>query len=330
MEYILYAQFDVDGYQHLGFDQKIYLGARMAKPLLKGKSLGVMQLKGGTGKTTVTINMAATASKKGWNVVILDVDQSGQLTDLVLGKFSHEINATEALRDIQNGDQIEHHLLPAKIVGSNVFILPMSPTEIPSGKDIHDGENLMGFIPELITEVKNSNVDGKPVDLVLVDIPGAEEDILKKVLEEIDYVAMPMSLAALDLSAAQKTMWYIKEFQKMQDGNPKFLGVILNHVEKGESDKIIASESEFIRNVIDSGTLLPIFKRSSMHKKALLKEDKSGFIGIPNFAPNSPAGKRVNLLWDVLNDPKMDRTPFKKELEEYLDLYPEEKMAKEN
>lgn len=53
--------------------------------------LSVLNLKGGVGKTTLTANLGAALSRRGWKVLLIDLDLQGSLTSLFLEEQDQEV-----------------------------------------------------------------------------------------------------------------------------------------------------------------------------------------------------------------------------------------------
>ncbi len=62
------------------------------------KTIAVVNQKGGVGKTTSTVNLAATVAAKGYNVLIVDIDPQGNATSgLGINKRELEKSAYDVL-----------------------------------------------------------------------------------------------------------------------------------------------------------------------------------------------------------------------------------------
>ncbi len=88
-----------------------------------GKAIAIFNQKGGVGKTTTNINLAACLAMKGKKVLILDIDPQGNTTSGIgiskkgLEKTTYEVLVNDG---VQPEDAILHTLVP------NLDIIPAS------------------------------------------------------------------------------------------------------------------------------------------------------------------------------------------------------------
>ena len=88
-----------------------------------GKAIAIFNQKGGVGKTTTNINLAACLAIKGKRVLILDIDPQGNTTSGVgISKKDLEITTHEIL--IEDKYHPEEAILPTGI--ENLDIMPAS------------------------------------------------------------------------------------------------------------------------------------------------------------------------------------------------------------
>lgn len=68
--------------------EKVLSTAPESKPLVpdgrRTPVVSLLNLKGGVGKTTTTANLGAWLTRRGWRVVLIDLDLQGSLTTLFL------------------------------------------------------------------------------------------------------------------------------------------------------------------------------------------------------------------------------------------------------
>ena len=88
-----------------------------------GKAIAIFNQKGGVGKTTTNINLAACLAMKGKKVLILDIDPQGNTTSGVgISKKDLDITTHEILIDDQYTPQ--EAILPTGV--DNLYIMPAS------------------------------------------------------------------------------------------------------------------------------------------------------------------------------------------------------------
>ncbi|MCG3223652.1 MAG: Mrp/NBP35 family ATP-binding protein [Candidatus Heimdallarchaeota archaeon] len=151
--------------------------------------IAVLSGKGGTGKTTVTVNIAQALSDKGYKVGVLDADITGPNIPLMFGVEDDKITGTEDNRivPVQAGK--------VKVV-SMEFLL-----EDKSKAIIFRGPMKIKALKQLLAEVNWGELDFLIVDLP----PGSSDEPLSivqtiKDLDGMIVVTTPQDVSLLDVS----------------------------------------------------------------------------------------------------------------------------------
>lgn len=161
-----------------------------------GKVISFMIHKGGTGKTTITTNIAAAVARKypHKKVLIVDVDAQGNsavsfgynVTDLdnfentIYDCFVEETPAKSAIIDLHNDKN--------KLIPKNLYLLPanddMNFFEIDTLTDLK-GRDLFGFLKNTIDPIKGE------YDYIFVDSPPEMKVIAGNIVKAADYIFFP-------------------------------------------------------------------------------------------------------------------------------------------
>lgn len=168
--------------------------------------IGVYSAKGGVGKTTVAVNLAAFLAKKGYSVGLLDADIDTPNAPEVLGTDSYP--ETE---DGRISPAIAHGV---KTVSMSYFQQNREEAIIWRGPMIHNAINQ--FL---------QMTDWGEIDFLIVDMPPGTSDAPLTVMQVLTMhgfvvVATPQNLAALD---AKRSINMIKKL------NVEVLGVVENY-----------------------------------------------------------------------------------------------------
>ena len=168
-------------------------------------TLIVMSGKGGVGKSTVSVNLAAGFAAKGWKVGVLDLDLTNPNVPHMLGLAKAKPGGT--------AEQMEPILLPAP--GSAGGSLKVISTEFfLQGKDsaiIWRGPIKMNVIHQLL-----GNVEWGDLDLLVVDLPPGTSDeplSIAQLLKDADGVVLvttPQSVSVLDV---QKSLSFARSME---------------------------------------------------------------------------------------------------------------------
>lgn len=188
--------------------------------------------KGGTGKTTSTINIGRALCRQGKKVLLIDLDPQGNLTyslglseekltvcDYLLGNYSFEKTACE-VHDM--------HVLPSNISLYNC------------AQKIEKVDNSTGLLKIKLSTLKNN------YDFILIDCPPAISIYTLNALNAADGIIIPLAFEILSIQGLDQILIEINKIKKST--NPQLqiigaLGVIVN-----ESRKLTTEVLEYIRD----------------------------------------------------------------------------------
>jgi len=239
--------------------------------------------KGGVGKTTTVINLAATLATKRKKVLVVDFDSQGDLTRS-LEATPGKITLTQCLKD----PKIDVHAIVQtyKLKGFSIFdIIPRDP-ELETLTD----SRAVAYIPkgtrrlrDLIAPLRNE------YDYILIDCPTQWLYFSQSGVFAADVILIPTrpdDLSSLNNAARVITSFVPETARSRQDGGPIALPTFFNGV-PSESENTIKRANDEIEKIVSqerSMNLLPYFWPH--FKKG--NENKSIF-RIPDYAVISSA-----------------------------------------
>lgn len=252
------------------------------------QTLAIAQSKGGTGKTTVALNLLAAAAAAGRKALLLDTDHHAAGSTVLVGFVPPERSLYAVLRDHVHPRSIVQHLpkLDCLVLPGSYALLDL-PTDLPL-------DTLSDGIRALATEPLE--VQGKPFspDLVIIDCPGGDVAMTRMALYAADLVAIPMSFSALDLTANETTINLIAAIRDLRRGKPTLAGLIPNRIQRGDT---VARDLAFL--IASRMPLLPAIPESNLIRRTGSSADLERRL-VVNSHPKSWAAEQFRLLYQVL------------------------------
>jgi chromosome partitioning protein len=188
-----------------------------------GRVLAVVSQKGGVGKTTTSVNLAAAFARRGLKTLIVDVDPQGAVRYGIGLRRGH---ATYGFADYLAGErQLREVILPTTLPWLRV-ILAGAVTEAASHADYHRRVAETTLLGDLLRTARER------CDIVVVDTPPGLGPIVINVLRESQHVIVPLQTEPL---ALQTTPQILRGIQEVADSNPELTldGLLLTMFESG-------------------------------------------------------------------------------------------------
>jgi chromosome partitioning protein len=177
--------------------------------------IAVLNQKGGVGKTTTTINLAAYLARSGKSVLICDTDPQGNSTS-GLGVSKNELSAT--LYDVLFSKADVHKVIQ-KLNNEKLFLLPANA-------------NLAGAEVELVnTEGREMQLkkilDGLDYDYILIDCPPSLGLLTVNALVAADWVMIPVQAEYYALEGLSQLLSVVQQVRKGLNTSLNILGVLV-------------------------------------------------------------------------------------------------------
>lgn len=232
-----------------------------------GKIIAIINLKGGVGKTTTSINLAASLAVLEKKTLIIDADPQGNTTSAFGALQKHTGTFTQGLFNFSNGLKIEPfvtkspnlHLLPTTITLANLEI---------NGKNLHGTNH----------ELKMALDSMKPkYDYVIVDCGPSVNFITTSFLCFSDSVLIPIQCEYFALHGLTNLFKTIKTIKKNYNYSLEIEGILITMYDKrlNFSNLIV---NEIIKNFesIVFSTIIPRnvkLAECQVHEKTIIEYD---------------------------------------------------------
>src|SRR6201990_612619 len=174
-------------------------------------TIAVLSLKGGTGKTTTVRTLADVLRRVGLDVLAIDLDPQGNLSDY----FDVPADATPTIADVLSGD--------AKVkAAEHDGIVPASPILAEVER------SLSGKMGRELVLKKALGAARKQHDVILIDCPPALGLLTINGLVAADYALISSEAQYFALQGVQGALTVIEEAREYYNGDLVFLGVVMN------------------------------------------------------------------------------------------------------
>lgn len=174
-------------------------------------TISIVNQKGGTGKTTTTINIGVAIGKLGYDVLLIDLDQQGNLT------FSLGITPDYNIVDVFKTNKIDTDKL---IYKEGIYILPtdqsLAEYEYSAISRGEEFKKLSGVLKTI----------EKKFDFIFIDCPPSVSFLVANALTASDSVLIPIQTDILSLQGVDQVITTISEIKETLNEDLSLLGLI--------------------------------------------------------------------------------------------------------
>lgn len=179
---------------------------------MKTSIVAIINQKGGTGKTTTTINLGSALSKLGKKVLLIDLDPQSNLS------YSLAVTQPDAtLADAFLGNKALKEILVEK---DNLWIAPGSNELVDIEISLVAQANRENFLKNMLDGVKG-------FDYILIDCPPSLSVLTLNALTAAHEVLIPLQMEVLTLQGLDQIMNTVQKVRKAFNPKLRIKGIVV-------------------------------------------------------------------------------------------------------
>ena len=181
-----------------------------------GKIISVVNQKGGVGKTTTAVNLAAAIGLEGQKVLLIDFDSQGNSTSgLGFSKKQLKVSTYEVLtgKSSIGSSILKTNFKNLDLIGSKV---ELAAAEI----ELVEVKGREFLLKKAVDEIKND------YDFIFIDCPPSLGILTLNALTASDSILIPLQCEYYALEGLSQLMFTVRQVRRLYNGNLEIEGVL--------------------------------------------------------------------------------------------------------
>ncbi|MCX2739128.1 ParA family protein [Pontibacter anaerobius] len=179
---------------------------------MKTNVVAVINQKGGTGKTTTTINLGSAISKLGKKVLLIDLDPQSNLS------YSLAVSSpTGTLAEVFQGEKSINDVMVEK---NGLWV-------VPGSNELVDIEISLVSQPDREKFLKSILAQAKGFDYIFIDCPPSLSVLTLNALTAAQEVLIPLQMEVLTLQGLDQIMNTVQKVKKAFNPKLKIKGIVV-------------------------------------------------------------------------------------------------------
>jgi len=240
------------------------------------KIIAVANQKGGVGKTTTAVNLAACLAETGRNVLLLDLDPQANASSALGMAAAEGRSLYGVLTDEEGTRSLAEQIQPTSLEHLHIVTseLDLAGCEIQLAADA-------GRLTRLRRVLENYRASGPAVEFVVIDCPPSLGVLMTNALAAADSVLVPLQCEFLALEGLAKILGMIERIKQISgNGSLALEGVVLTMYDARTnlSQQVVTDVRGYLGDKVFQ-TIIPRSIRLSEapgHGKAIIAYDPAG------------------------------------------------------
>lgn len=190
-----------------------------------GETVAVLSLKGGVGKTTLTLGLAGAAWAAGQPVVVIDLDPQANAT-YALDPHPFEFTVHDVLWDGRPG--VAAQAFTTSAWGAGVRVLAAEPALVDRG------QRTLGAISRLRVALDGAVPPGT---LVVIDCPPTLGELTRNALQAASSALIVAEASRFGVDAAIRAVSAVEQARETANPRLQVAGVVVNRVRTGQRQR---------------------------------------------------------------------------------------------
>lgn len=250
------------------------------------KSIGLINAKGGVGKSTSSVNIAAGLAQQGYKTLLIDTDPQASASKHL------NIDSPTSLYDLFTGDSTIDQVT-CRTHLSSLNIIPASIELVKLGNILSESELTISSVSEILNDTELENYD-----YVIIDTPPALNITVFSVLNYCDEFIVPVECYRLGIEGLKTLIDAIKEL-RTQYVIGHMRGILLTRTLRY---KVVKEHRQRLEEVFGNMILAPYIPQS-----VKIAESTEAGVDVLSYAPKSSGAKAYLEIAEEISDrPKTD------------------------